>query len=183
MKPRLAIRNDYPPDWKARSDEVWAGSGHRCVRCGHPYKKGTHGTGEWSPCDDACRHHGPLAFQDADGAIVEILNLDMRSRDAGCIAEARPGVKIVARWRIGTVHHMDGDKANCRWWNLLPLCQRCHLEIQGRVVPDIPYFLEHSPWIKPYVAGFYAFKYEGAELTREQVIKRLDQLLAYERLA
>ena len=26
-----------------------------------------------------------------------------------------------------TVHHFDGDKANCEWWNLMALCQRCHL--------------------------------------------------------
>ena len=33
-----------------------------------------------------------------------------------------------------TVHHLTGDKANMRWWNLAPLCQRCHLHIQGKVV-------------------------------------------------
>ena len=26
-----------------------------------------------------------------------------------------------------TVHHIDMVKANCRWWNLVALCQRCHL--------------------------------------------------------
>ena len=26
-----------------------------------------------------------------------------------------------------TVDHWDGDKANNAWWNLLPLCQWCHL--------------------------------------------------------
>lgn len=31
-----------------------------------------------------------------------------------------------------TVHHLDGDKSNCRWWNMAALCQRCHLRIQGR---------------------------------------------------
>ena len=36
--------------------------------------------------------------------------------------------------RIGrtlTVHHLDADKANCRWWNIPALCQACHLTIQG----------------------------------------------------
>lgn len=33
------------------------------------------------------------------------------------------------------VHHIDGDKSNCEWQNLLYVCQACHLEIQGRWVP------------------------------------------------
>lgn len=82
--------------------------------------------------------------------------------------------------RILTTHHLDGDKSNDAWWNLLPLCQVCHLQIQAKVDPEQPYFLEHSAWFKPYVAGFYAKKYEGLDLTREQVMARLDELLAYE---
>lgn len=82
-----------------------------------------------------------------------------------------------------TVHHFDGDKANCRWWNLLALCQRCHLQIQGRVNPEAPYFLEHSQWAKPYVAGFYAAKYQQRpDITRTQAEHELDALLALERL-
>ena len=91
-------------------------------------------------------------------------------------------VKCDAHWRcircshwhqissghVLTVHHLDGDKSNCRWWNLLPLCQRCHLSIQGRVNPEQPYMFEHSEWFKPYVAGFYAWKYRGLELDRDE---------------
>lgn len=47
--------------------------------------------------------------------------------------------------------------------------------------PEIPWFLEHSLWLKPYVAGFYAKKYEGKEITRQEAIERMDELLAYER--
>jgi hypothetical protein len=90
---------------------------------------------------------------------------------------------VVAQWRILTVHHLDGNKSNCEWWNLLPLCQRCHLTVQTRLNPQIPYFLEHSPWFQPYVAGFYAHKYEGKTITRAEAVERLDELLAYERLA
>ena len=32
-----------------------------------------------------------------------------------------------------TVHHLDGNKMNCEWWNLAALCQRCHLRIQHDV--------------------------------------------------
>ena len=85
--------------------------------------------------------------------------------------------------RILTTHHFDGDKSNDAWWNLLPLCQVCHLHIQGKVDPETPFFFEHTNWIKPYVAGFYAKKYEGKDLTRKQVEKRIEKLLAYERRA
>src|SRR3990167_7650791 len=83
-------------------------------------------------------------------------------------------------WRILTVHHWDGDTGNCRWWNLMALCQRCHLSIQGRVDPRQPYFLEHAEWCKAYAAGFYAWKYLHAHLSREQALARLDELLALE---
>ncbi len=36
---------------------------------------------------------------------------------------------------ILTVHHLDGDKANCDWTNLLVCCQRCHLHIQATWKP------------------------------------------------
>lgn len=82
--------------------------------------------------------------------------------------------------KILTTHHLDGDKSNDEWWNLLPLCQVCHLQVQAKVDPEQPYFFEHSEWFKPYVAGFYAHKYEGRIITREEVMQRLEELLAYE---
>lgn len=85
-----------------------------------------------------------------------------------------------ASGHVLTTHHFDGNKANDAWWNLLPLCQRCHLKVQAKVDPEVPWFLEHSEWIKPFVAGFYAHKYEGRNITREEADKRLDELLAYE---
>lgn len=82
--------------------------------------------------------------------------------------------------RILTTHHFDGNKANDEWWNLMALCQVCHLQVQGKVDPQIPFFLEHSEWAKPYVAGFYAHKYEGRNITREEANERLGELLTYE---
>src|SRR5690606_377450 len=78
-------------------------------------------------------------------------------------------VKDDARWRcvrsdrkhdppIGyalTVHHFDGDKSNCERWNLMALCQRCHLSIQGRVNPSVPILFDPAIWIMPYIAGLY----------------------------
>jgi hypothetical protein len=34
-----------------------------------------------------------------------------------------------------TVHHLDGDLANCAWENLVALCQRCHLRWQNTWQP------------------------------------------------
>lgn len=82
--------------------------------------------------------------------------------------------------KILTTHHFDGNKANDAWYNLLALCQVCHLKIQGKVDPETPYFLEHSEWLKPYICGFYAYKYEGRLITREEAKIRMDELLAYE---
>lgn len=86
-------------------------------------------------------------------------------------------------WHVLTVHHLDGDKSNNRWWNLLALCQRCHLSVQARVDPHQAYAFEHSEWFKPYAAGFYAWKYLGRELVRSQVMERLEELLSLERMA
>ena len=83
--------------------------------------------------------------------------------------------------RILTTHHFDGDKANDAWWNLMALCQVCHLQIQGKVIPQIPWFLDHSEWAKPYMAGFYALKYEGRNITRDEAEMRIEELLGYER--
>lgn len=89
-------------------------------------------------------------------------------------------INDIASGHVLTTHHFNGDKSNQAWWNLLALCQRCHLSFQSRVDPEQPYMFEHSAWLKPYVAGFYAWKYEGKNLTREEVAARLDELLAYE---
>lgn len=189
---RLPITGEYPPDWPEINAAVCESVGHRCIRCGHPYRKGAHGKGEWSSCDEKCTHLGPLGvMSDLDYALIDpgtLVNPRMLPAGALPAGSVVAGFRIsrmtvVAHWRILTVHHLDGNKANCSWWNLLALCQRCHLTVQGSVKPETPWFLEHSEWFKPYVAGFYAHKYEGREITREEAAQRLDELLAYERLA
>lgn len=157
--PEEAGVDGYPAAWhEVIKHEVRALAGHRCVRCGHPYATGA---GEWSPCDERCTH--------ADGVLGE----DWRWN----------GTTQEARWRILTVHHLDGDKTNCRWWNLAALCQRDHLQIQGKVKMERVWPWEHSDWFKPYVAGFYAWSYLGEDLDRASVEARLDELLALERQA
>lgn len=84
--------------------------------------------------------------------------------------------------RTLTVHHLDIDPSNSRWWNLVPLCQACHLSIQGRVYLERPWVMaEHSPWFRIYAAGWYAYRYLGEELTRSETESRLEELLQLER--
>ncbi len=170
----------YAEDGKAKRLAVRAEAGHRCIRCRHPFETGKHGKGEWSPCDEFCAHKGPgriWIISDDEGEDAHWMKLEL-SIPAG--KQVTCGVNVEAQWRILTVHHLDGQKDNDAWWNLLSLCQRCHLEIQGKVDPRIPWFLEHSTWFKPYAAGFYAKKYLGTDITRAEAMARLDELLALE---
>ena len=76
-----------------------------------------------------------------------------------------------------TVHHLDISPANCEWWNLAPLCQRCHLQIQAKVVMERPWMLPHSDWFKPYVAGYYASQH-GKPTERDYVLAHIDELIS-----
>ena len=77
-----------------------------------------------------------------------------------------------------TVHHLNLDPSDNHWSNTAALCQRCHLSIQGRVIMERPWLLEHSEWFRPYVAGYYARTILGEDLSREEVEARMDELLA-----
>jgi hypothetical protein len=63
------------------------------------------------------------------------------------------------------------------WWNIPPLCQRCHLQIQAKVVMERTWMLEHSEWFKPYVAGYYAHEF-GKPDDKEYVMEHIDELIA-----
>lgn len=187
-------------------DVVRALAGHRCVRCGHPYRPGftewedlphsipyttaaslyAAAQGEvgpeharrrilWSPCDERCTHpvtddrgRSICRWRNRMGEWTTVpLNIN---RDA----------EQQAAWRILTVHHLNGRKHDLRWWNLASLCQRCHLQIQRKVVMEQVYPFEHTAWFRPYAAGWYAYAYCGEDLTREETMARLDELLALE---
>lgn len=115
----LPITGEYPADWKERSDLAWAEAGHRCIRCKHPYRKGENGKGEWSQCDEQCTHGGPVARQYLTGHIGRIFYPPTAGIEVTLSREEGATYTCVAQWRIGTVHHFDGNKANCTWWNLL----------------------------------------------------------------
>lgn len=172
-------QDGYPWVWHERlKHEVREDAGNRCVRCGHPYERGA---GEWTPCDRRCSHKGDvrLSYVASDGNPVSIEH--RLATEAGVVVGY--GKTVEARWRILTVHHLNGHKHDCRWWNLVALCQRCHLTIQGKVQMARVWPWEHSEWFKPYVAGYYAEVYLGEQLTRAEAEARMDELLALERVA
>lgn len=158
-------------------------AGHRCQRCGHPYTKGEHplnDAGEsWSPCDDQCRH--PRGILDSRWRYEYALRGDPWEPGSPTLLALEEGRTVIeSLWRVLTVHHLDEDKMNCRWWNLAALCQRCHLRMQRGVVMGRPYHFEHSEWFKPFAAGFYGWRYLNEDLSREEVMARMDELLALE---
>lgn len=158
-EPNECGKDGYPRAWHdlgngiGVKDLVRHIAGNRCERCKHPYNPGG---GEWTPCDRQCQHGVPVRFREG---------------------------RIEAQWRILTVHHLlHGDKAkrDLRWWNLVALCQRCHLTIQGKVVMSQVWPWEHSEWFKPFAAGWYAWSYLGQNLSRKEVKDRMSELLAFE---
>ena len=70
--------------------------------------------------------------------------------DAGWCCENCDRFHNVETGYMLTVHHLDGDKANCSHKNLVALCQRCHLRIQAQfVVGQLPLSLEFAPnWLR-----------------------------------
>ena len=87
-----------------------------------------------------------------------------------------------------TVHHLDGHKDNCAWFNLVALCQKCHLRIQAKVIMEREWMFEHSTWFLPYVAAYYGVRkgiiqptmdyFESLRIApREMILGRLDDLL------
>lgn len=184
-EPHELGKDGYPPEWHRLSsdapsfgikDAVRAEAGYRCVRCKHPYREG----GEWSECDERCLHRAPYRYE-WNGIWESVFSDDVNT--AGQVKNLIGSRVIQAQWRVLTVHHLDGNKANCRWWNLAALCQRCHLQIQGKVKMERVWPWEHTDWFKPYVAGYYAFVYLHEDLDRAQTEARLDKLLALERQA
>jgi hypothetical protein len=187
-------------------------TGHRCIRCGHPYVVGQEQfwdetveedssesllaltlfdeepTDEprvkrdrpkhWSPCDDLCTHGGLFRWRIGG----EEVPWTSREGAPAMLRHLMTAAEVQAAWRILTVHHLDGNKRNCLWWNLASLCQRCHLTIQKRVVMEQVWPTEHSEWFKIHAAAWYATKYEHNPLvTRAEARARMDELLAYER--
>lgn len=67
-----------------------------------------------------------------------------------------------------TVHHLDMNCANCEDWNLACLCQKCHLQIQHKVIMAQEFMFEHSPWFEEHVRGYHLYR-ERIERERREI--------------
>ncbi len=90
----------------------------------------------------------PVGYPANWGEIAETIKAQAGWR---CIRCGHP--HDVTTGHVLTVHHLDGVKENCAWWNLPPLCQRCHLKIQVKVNLAQLYMFEHAGWFQPYLDG------------------------------
>jgi hypothetical protein len=170
---------DYVDNWRELSTGVKEAAGWRCVRCQHPFASPamvTEGAQQVLLVPQGVSPGGPLFCDsrcDSERGIHRRVQLDS-------VAVRRIG-PTNAQW-LGslslTVHHFDGDKSNNRWWNLMCLCNSCHLKIQSSVIPQRAWLFEHSDWAKPYVAGFYAHWFARVEPRREVVESALPIFLA-----
>jgi hypothetical protein len=73
-----------------------------------------------------------------DGTIQKAIAQNMGYHCEHCQAPIDPSTGYTigkprrdGREHVIAIHHIDGDKANCDWTNLLYCCQACHLEVQG----------------------------------------------------
>lgn len=81
--------------------------------------------------------------------------------DKGCDPARHPGGLNDGRQRVLTVHHLTNNKMEPfdHWWAFLVCCQVCHLHVQAKVDMDQIWMFSHSPWFRPYVAGWAANLY------------------------
>lgn len=170
----VRCKHPYVPKGDARMLGVEPSGLHDCVTCGAtgrvpdgvpnfpmpmvcPDCKGRKRVWTpWSSCDGLCGHGSPIRWRIKGQATWQEI---LREKATAAEFLEVENCEVEAEWVILTVHHLDGDKANVRWWNLAALCQRCHLEIQAKVVMERVYPFEHSEWFKPFVSGYYAFVY------------------------
>lgn len=150
----LEYRGEYPANWDELAAGLKVAVDYRCVRCFHRFEPTQVRVNGFKVhlaqlCDDVCDPERCRA---------------LRIHDRG-------GVHCL------TVHHLDGDKANGAWWNLLVLCNSCHLQVQAKVIVERPWLFDHSEWFQVYVAGFYAKYYGGVDITREQAFNQLEYWL------
>lgn len=157
-----------------------------CPHCGTVLMIVYEGIARWLYCG-VCGHRIEYPYAEDD------MPRKSKSDYPANWAQIADAVKDAAGWRCVrcghlhdpaagytlTVHHLDLDPANCEWWNLPALCQRCHLHIQSKVVMERFYMFAHSEWFKPYAAGYYAHL-RGLPTDRGYVMAHLEELLTGE---
>ncbi len=72
-----------------------------------------------------------------------------------------------------TTHHIDLDKMNCAWWNLVALCQRCHLSWQNVFIIGQLWLFKPPAWLER--RGWYIRGKNALLETRAEIYKITDQ--------
>lgn len=129
--------------------------------------------GFFRPSWDIFRHYAPDELRpDGYPTVWGIITRELKEEHGQCCERCGRAHEPAAGYTL-TVHHLDGNPANCERWNLCCLCQRCHLSIQNR----LPlrrlrqfYMFEHKEWFRPHVEGFYKAQGLGG-VPRWQVIE------------
>lgn len=68
-----------------------------------------------------------------------------------------------------TVHHFDLDKSNNLWFNLLPLCQRCHLSVQAKMSTANTDYLNCPEWYIKYFSARLVYERTGILIDEDAV--------------
>ncbi len=146
-------RREYPWNWRRISYRVKRLHGFRCERCGHPHVPAYPATRN---VRDLWEHDweveegvfAPVVFRRGDTGLGRSMTTFETPCDRRCshIGDGKQ--------RTLTVHHLDGDKANYRLWNLAALCQVCHLQIQAKVCWDQTYLGQHSEWMRWHIERY-----------------------------
>lgn len=161
---RNTYSGDYSSDWGELSAQVKELAGWRCIRCHHPFAPDT---GSPLFCDSACDPSRGIHRRIHAESHRQVLSDRFALPPIVTRIDARNAIWLESL-NYG-VHHFDGDKSNNRWWNLLAMCNSCHLKTQSSVIPERPWLFDHSEWARPYVGGFYAWWFARREPTREEV--------------
>lgn len=164
---RLEHRGTYTEYWPTLSEWVKRAAGNACIRCHHPA-----GDRQWPDPLDAARRR--MEYDRGKRYLVGP-PVKMITRLAPCTPACTHPHEDV-KMRALTVHHLNGDKSCEYWWNLLALCQVCHLVVQAKLIPERPYLWEHTEWFKPYAAGYYAAQ-AGIFLSRATIVDSLNHWL------
>lgn len=166
------LHGDYPGNWDEISKHLKGAAGNRCVRCFHPaegnWKRGEEPETELIPTgikqlalpldmleDVELMIERPVAR--ANGDIFSVGDEYPGRMQCDMACRHQKGDKM----RLLTVHHLDINKANVSWWNLAPLCQVCHLEVQAHWDWHQYYLVEPPHWMAPYMRAWELYQATG----------------------
>ncbi len=79
----------------------------------------------------------------------ETIAAEVKAAAGWCCEQCGHGHEPDAGYTL-TVHHIDGDPQNNALWNLVALCQRCHLKLHGqkRIIGQLMFIFVKPSWLR-----------------------------------